>query len=121
MKPPFFIQMPSRFGKNAKKTVPSYQSVDAMVLKRIPEHHTWVETVFNVVKYLAINGQPFRGGRKHRLFLRTIWWRTFPQFLVFKIDPKEKEIAERLPANTKFTSADIQNEVIIALQNKNCQ
>ena len=36
--------------------------------------------------------------------------------MVFKIDPKVKEIAERLPANAKYTSADIQNEVKMGLQ-----
>ena len=44
-----------------KRRSSSSLSVDTMVLHRIPEHRRWVETVFTVVKYLAVNGLPFRG------------------------------------------------------------
>ena len=36
-------------------------SVNTMILHRIPGHRRWVETVFTVAKYLAINGLPFQG------------------------------------------------------------
>ena len=42
------------------------KNVEVMFLKQIPEHRTWLNTVFNVVKYLACNGLPLRGDEEQR-------------------------------------------------------
>ena len=47
--------------KRKVRSTRSSLSVDTMLLHRMPEHRRWVETVFTVVKYLVINGLPFRG------------------------------------------------------------
>ena len=47
-------------------------SVDRMVLHRIPEQRRWVETVFTVVKFLAINGISFRGDVENTNFCMKI-------------------------------------------------
>ena len=43
-----------------KKRSSTNLSVNTMVLQKIPEHQKWVETVFNIVRFLAVNGLPFR-------------------------------------------------------------
>ena len=37
------------------------ESIKTMVVEKAPEHRTWVEVVFNVVRYLVVNGMPLRG------------------------------------------------------------
>ena len=39
----------------------SQSTVETLVMKKVPEHKKWVETVFDVVRYLVLNGIPFRG------------------------------------------------------------
>ena len=95
-------------------------SINTMVLTRIPEHHRWVEAVFNVVKYLTVNGLPFRGHDENTNFASesfgcAVYLNTFGN-LLFKLNENLKEIAEKLPANAKYTSPHIQNEVISLMQ-----
>ena len=95
-------------------------SINTMVLQKIPEHRTWVETVFNVVKFLAMNGLPFRGDVEKTDFASEdfgggLYLNTFAD-LVFPLDDSVKQIAMKLPGNAKYTSSDIQNEVIEVLQ-----
>ena len=95
-------------------------SINTMVLTRIPEHRRWVEAVFNVVKYLPVNGLSFRGHDENtdfgsESFDGGVYLNTFGD-LLFKLDENLKEIAEKLPANAKYTSPYIQNEVISSLQ-----
>ena len=107
--------------EEAKKRKSSNLDVNTMVLNRIPEHRIWLETVFNVIKYLSMNGLPFRGDIENMDFTSEdfgggIYLNTFKD-LLFEVDPKLKIIAEKLPSHSKYTSADIQNQVIEALQN----
>ena len=37
------------------------QTVETMVVKRIPEHQRRVEAVYLVIRYLSMNGLPLRG------------------------------------------------------------
>jgi hypothetical protein len=95
-------------------------SVNTLILQKIPEHRTWMETVFNVVKFLAVNGLPFRGDVENTDFDSEdfgggLYLNTFSD-LVFKLDDNLKQIAIKLPANAKYTSSEIQNEVIEVLQ-----
>ena len=39
-----------------------------MVVERIPEHEAWLETVFTVIKYPVMNGQPLRGDTENIKF-----------------------------------------------------
>ena len=97
------------------------ESIKTMVVEKVPEHRTWVEVVFNVVRYLVVNGMPIRGHSENADFQSDsaeggIYINTFT-YLLFKADPKLKDIAKRLPANAKYMSSDIQNDVIDALYN----
>ena len=87
-----------------------------MVLKRIPGHKIWMEAVFNVVKFLSSNGLPFRGHDENTDFISGnvsggIYLNTFSH-LLFQINPELEEISKKLPNNAKYSSPDIQNEVI---------
>ena len=39
-----------------------------MVGSSVPELEAWLEVVFTVIKYLTINGQPFRGDEENTNF-----------------------------------------------------
>ena len=87
------------------------EEVDVQVQKRVPEHREWVEAVF-----LIFNGSPFRGHNENTDFKSDsaqggVFINTFTD-LLFKINPRLKKIAKRLPDNAKYTSPKIQNEVI---------
>lgn len=92
-------------------------AICSLLTKPDPEHRTWLFTVFSVIKYLVMNGLPLRGDVESTdfedlsggLFLSTIG------DLLFKMDPGLQEIAKRLPENAKYTSPDIQNDVIEVL------
>ena len=83
-----------------------------------PEHRTWSFTVFSDVKFLVMNGLPQRGDSEMTDFKGEIsgglFLNTFEQ-LLFKLDPELDALARRLPDNAKYTSPDIQNEVIKVL------
>jgi len=70
-------------------------SVDTMVLHRMPENRWWVETVFIVVKYLVINGIPFRGYLENTNFLLEnigggVYLNTFAKLLLDWMNAKSK-------------------------------
>ena len=74
----------------------------------------------NVVKFLAMNGLPFRGDVEKTDFASEdfgggLYLNTFAD-LVFPLDDSVKQIAMKLPGNAKYTSSDIENEVIEVLQ-----
>ena len=75
----------------------------------------WLLAVFNVSRFLCANSLPFRGTDESDidegdgLFLRA-----FSQFL-FPLEEKWKKIHKNLPRNAKYTSPEIQNEVIEVL------
>ena len=79
-----------------------------------------MEAVFNVVKYLTVNGLPFRGHDENmdfgsESFGGGVDLNTFGDLLL-KLDENLKEIAKKILANAKYTSPYIQNEVISLLQ-----
>ena len=96
-----------------KRSSSSSLSINTMVLTRIPERRRWVEAVFKAVKYLTVNGLPFRGHDGNTDFGSESFG---GGDLLFKLDENLKEIAEKLPANAKYTSPYIQKEVISLLQ-----
>ena len=72
------------------------------------------------MKYLTVYGLPFRGHDENtdfgsESFGGGVYLNTFGD-LLFKLDENLKEIAEKLPANAKYTSPYIQNEAISLLQ-----
>ena len=83
-----------------------------------PEHKIWLKTVFNTTKYLVANGQPFRGHEENTDFIEKIvgglYLNTFAD-LLFVQDPSLQKIAMYLPKNAKYTSPEVQNEVIATL------
>ena len=94
-------------------------SVDTLVLKKLPEHRIWLQAVFYTIRYLVVNGLPFRGDNENRVFNSDsfgggVYLNTFKD-LLFQLQPELKLIAEKLPGNAKYTSPDIQNEVIEVL------
>ena len=87
-----------------------------MVLQRIPDHNIWMEAVFIVVKFLSSNGLPFRGHDENTDFISGdvsggIYLNIFSH-LLFQINPELEKISKKLPNNAKYSSPDIQNEVI---------
>ena len=93
--------------------------VETLLVERVPEHKIWVEAVFIVVKFLATNGLPFRGHEEKTDFSTGdisggVFLNLFPQIL-FQIKPELFAIAQRLPLNAKYTSPEIQNEIIDVL------
>lgn len=83
-----------------------------------PEHKIWLKTVFNTTKYLVANGMPFRGDEEKTDFNEQVsgglYLNTFTD-LHFTQNPNLEEIAKRLPKNAKYTSPQMQNEVIETL------
>ena len=93
-------------------------TIGQAILKITSEQQQWLLAVFNVAKFLAANGLPFRGdedgdldgdGKGTGLFQCM-----FSQFL-FQLEPKWKEVYKNLPENAQYTSPTIQNEVIAVL------
>lgn len=75
----------------------------------------WLFAVFNVTKYLSANGLPFRGSDESDIKTADgLYLRAFSQ-LLFPLEPNWEKIHNRLPKNAKYTSHDIQNEVIEVL------
>ena len=72
-----------------------------------------------LLKYLTMNGLPFRGDKENTDFTSDdfgggLYLNTLAQ--LSNTNPDLKKIAEKLPANAKYCSPDIQNEVIQVLQ-----
>lgn len=80
-----------------------------------PEYKIWLKTVFNTTKYLVANGLSFRGHEENTDFDNKmsggLYLNTFAD-LLFVQDPHLQEIATKLPSTAKYTSPEIQNEVI---------
>ena len=93
-------------------------AISTLLSRPDPEQRTWSFTVFSVVKCLVMNGLPLRGDSEMTDFKGEIsgglFLNTFGQ-LLFKLDPELDALARRLPDNAKYTSPDIQNEVIKVL------
>ena len=106
-----------------KKRASSSQTANTMLMQRVPKHRTWLEMVFHVVRYLAMNGLPFRGDVENTDFSDDefggggggLYLNTFRD-LVFPLDDSLKQITLKLPGNAKYTSSTIQNEAIEVLQ-----
>ena len=82
------------------------------VLKPSSDQTQWLLTVFHVIRYLSANGQPLRGENEADINTGDgLFLRTFSQ-LLFPLNPHLIEIHKRLPENAKYTSHDIQDEVI---------
>ena len=69
---------------------------------------------------VIVNGLPFRGDKENSNFSSEsfgggVYHNTFMD-LIFRIQPELKKIAEKVPANVKYTAPKIQNEVIEVLQ-----
>ena len=80
------------------------------------DQQQWMFTVFNVSRYLAANGLPFRGDCESNMEEGDgLYSCAFSQ--LFPLDPKLKNLHKHLPMNAKYTSPPIQNEVISILAN----
>lgn len=83
-----------------------------------PEHKIWMKTVFNTTKYLVANGLSFRGHEENSKLEEDLsgglYLNTFSD-LIFAQDPHLQQKAKNLPTNAKYTSPEIQNEVIETL------
>ncbi|CAB4042633.1 Hypothetical predicted protein [Paramuricea clavata] len=82
------------------------------------EHKIWLKTVFNTTKYLVANGLSFRGHEENSKLEEDLsgglYLNSFSD-LIFPQDPHLQQIAKNLPTNAKYTSPEIQNEVIETL------
>lgn len=93
--------------KEHKMRETASQTVSTMVMQRIPEHQRWVEAVFLVVRFLAVNGLPLRGDDENADFSSNefgggLYLNTFGD-LLFLFDNSLREIAKKLPNNAKYT------------------
>ena len=43
-------------------------AVNTLVLRRVQEHRIWLEAVFHTIRYLIVNGLPFRGDKENSDF-----------------------------------------------------
>ena len=87
-------------------------TVKDIVVQPTSEQRQWLFTVFHVVRYLSANELPLRGDTETDIITGDgLFLRTFSQ-LLFPLDPKLIDIHTRLPVNAKYTSHDIQDEVI---------
>ena len=103
-----------------KKRVEKNETVENIMTEKKPDHRVWVETVFNVIKFLSMNGLPFRGDIENTDFTSDsfggcVYLNIFAG-LLFPVQPNLKKVAENLPRNAKYTSPEIQNEVITVLR-----
>ena len=106
-------------GKEFNKRNETNSTTEIMVVDKLPEHQAWLELVFHVVKYLTMNGLSFRGDKENTDFTSDdfaggLYLNPFAH--LFKINPDLKKIAGKLSANAKYSSPDIQNEVIQVLR-----
>ena len=84
-----------------------------------PEHKQWLEVVFLLIKSLVKNGLPLRGHHEHTDFAEEVSGGLYLNLindLVFKLRPDLVDIAKKLPKHAKYTSPDVQNEVISVLK-----
>ena len=96
--------------------------------EQIAKNRYYVKSIAEVIKFLAINELSFRGDNEHfdgtifqssdssdeqsanvgGLFLKLF------EYTLLK-DPKLRQIASAIPQNAKYTSPEIQNEIILAM------
>ena len=90
-------------------------TVVASLVSLNTDHKQWLFAVFNVSRYLCANSLPFRGTNESDIDAGDgLFLRAFSQ-LLFPLEEKWKKIHKNLPKNAKYTSPDIQNEVIEVL------
>ncbi|XP_028410822.1 zinc finger protein 862-like [Dendronephthya gigantea] len=90
-------------------------TVVASLVSLSTDHKQWLFAVFNVSRYLCANSLPFRGTNESDIDKGDgLFLRAFSQ-LLFPLEEKWKKIHKNLPKNAKYTSPDIQNEVIEVL------
>ena len=90
-------------------------TVKHTVVHPTSEQKQWLFTDFHVVHYLSANGLPLHGDTETDIMSGDgLFLRTFSQLLI-PLDQKLIEIHKKLPANEKYTSHDIQDEVIAVL------
>ena len=76
--------------------------------RRNIEHRIWIEVVFNVVRFLVVNGLPFRGHTENTDFQsNAVEGGVYINTLTFQGKPTFQEIVKRLPANAYYMSSDI--------------
>ena len=93
----------------------SHATIQDSVATTSSDQKQWLFAVFNVIRSLSANGLPLRGDTESDIESGGgLFMRAFSQ-LLFPLDPKWKEIHRRLPNNTKYTSHEIQNEIISIL------
>lgn len=109
--------------KNRMETSKSVMSL--VSTKVMSDNQKWLQAVVRVIKFLAKHGLPVRGEYDIYAFLHNQTDKSAKDGLFFSIikdfifvdHPDIKEISKKLPANAKYTSPDIQNEVIDVLTN----
>ena len=90
-------------------------TVAASLVSLNTDHKQLLFAVFNVSGYLCANSLAFRGTNESDIDAADgLFLRAFSQ-LLFPLENKWKKIHEKLPKNAKYTSPDIQNEVIEVL------
>lgn len=91
-------------GKTVKELVSSLQ---------IEKNRYYIESIFDVIKFLVINEVPFRGTNDNDDKI-TYSRGKFQALLAYTIekDQKLKDIAKTIPENAKYTSPEIQNNII---------
>ena len=90
-------------------------TVSNLIAKPNTEHRTWLFCVFETVRVLVKQGLPLRGDKESTNFESGVEGGNFLSLLndyAFKLRPELLTIAKRLPENAKYTSPDVQNEVI---------
>ncbi|CAB4010742.1 Zinc finger MYM-type 1 [Paramuricea clavata] len=90
-------------------------TVVASLVSLNTDQKQWLFAVFNVSRYLCANSLPFRGTNESDIDAADgLFLRAFSQ-LLFPLEEKWKKIQKNIPKNAKYTSPDIQNEVIEVL------
>ena len=102
---------------SCKMYLDKLMKIETLIAKPTEEHRTWLETVFTVIKYFGVNGQPLRGYTENTDFMSGEFGRGLDTYrdLFFKLRPDLLKVAQRLPSNAKCTGHEIQNEVIEVL------
>ena len=91
------------------------QTVVASLVSLNTDHKQWLFAVYDVSRYLCANSPPFRGTNESDIDSGDgLFLKAFSQ-LLFPLGEKWMRIHKNIPRNVKYTSPDIQNEVIEVL------